>query len=226
MRPSPGASTRSGRDGSVQALRARRHGLHRHARVLAGARRIPARQRRGGLAGVHADGGGHLPLGRLVQRRREQPLRHRDVRRPGRDGGRDHVDPAATATAASAAPRAAAAPAPAAPRPPPVLPSMTTAASPGVELGGRITDTATITGRASGRGRDGGVPAVLARRHRVYRNPVFVSTVPVGAAGTATSSALHDDAGRRVPLARVLQRRCHDAGGQRGLQRAGRRRRR
>lgn len=78
------------------------------------------------------------------------------------------------------------------PPPPPLLPAtprMTTVASPSVALGGQITDTATITGRVN--------PVAGATvQFRLYApgdiactgTPVLVSTVPVSAAGTATSA--------------------------------------
>ena len=48
----------------------------------------PGRRRAGDVAAVHADAGGHVPLDRRLQRRREQPALDRRVQRRQRDDRR------------------------------------------------------------------------------------------------------------------------------------------
>ena len=76
------------------------------------------------------------------------------------------------------------------PPPPRGTPAMTTQASPAVALGGQVTDTATLTGRVN--------PVAGATvRFELFSpgdlactgTPVFTASVPVSAAGTATSPA-------------------------------------
>ena len=98
------------------------------------------------------------------------------------------------------------------------------AASGTVEAGGQLTDTATVTGLVSP------VPGATVD-FRLYgpddancsRPPVFESLGrPVAAGGTAVSEPFTAKKPRRLPLARVLQRRREQRARRRRLQRPGR----